>query len=100
MALRRTTIGMSSVKVLCRSAKHPFLKTMCVFDLRSCVEEVTAEWIWPLESLSTMIRFFDSWVCNRPNQSRVMYSGCIRVRYTQMGRDRWGKWESERLLFY
>jgi len=26
----------------------PFFEMMCVFDLRSCVEEVTEEWMFPV----------------------------------------------------
>ena len=60
MALNAITTGRSSDIVLCRSTNLPPLQSMCVFDLRSCVEEVTAEWIWFLLSRSTMMRFFES----------------------------------------
>ena len=53
-------MGTSSEKVLWRRRKVPFLTTMCVFDLRSCVLDVTDEWIFSFPSHATMIRFFDS----------------------------------------
>ena len=55
IALSTITIGTSSAIVLCRSANLPCFETMCVLLLRSCVEDVTAEWMLPLASVSTMI---------------------------------------------
>ena len=51
IALRAMTTGTSSDMVLCRSANLPDLQMMCVFDLRSCVDDVTAAWMLSCEAV-------------------------------------------------